>query len=146
VTVSWLSNLSDAERWALGLLAFLCIAIVSHMLATRRDRQARRAKACADFNAAVLDAFSGLYPIPKNWPSDKGAIVYMLEERFPLLQVAVRKFQPNVPIYKRWLFDRAWRIFLGTNSRDMDCYWQYVPHHGEGVEKGKRYKHDNRLS
>lgn len=84
--MSWLSNLSDTERWAFGLLAFLCIAIVSHMLATGRDRQARCAKACADFNAAVLDAFSGLYPIPKNWPSDKGAIVYMLEERFPLLQ------------------------------------------------------------
>ncbi|MDQ3773870.1 MAG: hypothetical protein M3461_05655 [Pseudomonadota bacterium] len=131
--MSWLSNLSDAERWAFGLLAFLCIAIVSHMLATRRDRHARRAKACVDFNAAVLDAFSGLYPIPKNWPSDKGAIVYMLEERFPLLQAAVRKFRPNVPIHKRWLFDRAWRIYhLGA---DLEIYWQYVPHHGEGVER-----------
>jgi hypothetical protein len=99
--VSWLSNGSDAERWAFGLVAFLCIAIVSHILSTRRDHQARRANACANFNAAVLDAISDLYPIPNSWSSDKGGIVYMLEERFPLLQAAAPR--------------EAWRILLGES-------------------------------
>ena len=150
--VVWLSNLSDTERWAFGLLALLVIGVVtqfiSHILSTRRDRQARRAKACADFKAAVLEAFSGLYPIPSSWPSDKREIFITLEKKFPLLQAAVKKFRLNVPIYKRWLFDRAWRIYhLGADRRDIKGYWQYVPHNGESVEKnGRRRKHDNRLT
>lgn len=148
--IVWLSTLSDTEQWAFGLLAALFIGIVtqviSHALSMRRDRQTR-ANACADFNAAVHEAFSGLYPIPNSWPADKLAIVNILERQFPLLQAAIGNFRPNVPIYKRWLFDRAWRIYhLGADRRDIEGYWQYVPHSGESVENGKRYKHDNILT
>lgn len=151
--ILWLSKLSDTEKWAFGLLALLFIGIaiqlISHTLSIQRDRQTRRAKACADFYAAVHEALSGLYPIPSNWPSDKLAIISILEGKFPLLQAAIAKFRPNIPIYKRWLFDRAWRIYrLGADGRDIDGhdYWQYVPHSGEGIENGRRYKHDNTLT
>ena len=69
---------------------------------------------------------------------------FFLHEEFPLLQAGVRKFQPHVPIYKRWRFERAWRLYhVGVHG---EGYWQYTPHSGESVEKGKWYKHDNTLT
>jgi hypothetical protein len=77
------------------------------------------------------------------------AIMDILESKFPTLQAAIVEFRPYVPWYKRLSFDRAWRIYRHGNDGieiDGQYYWQYVPVSGEGIENGKRIKHDNRLT
>lgn len=139
-------NLSTSDLWLLGA-ASACLAwLVPHRLSFWREREARRAAACVKFQNSVLTALSGLYPVPSNWPDEKITIIKILEGRFQPLQAAVAEFRKSLPWYKKFFFDRAWRIYrLGKDGREIDgqYYWQYVPHKGEGIEHGRYYKHDN---
>ncbi len=54
---------------------------------------ARRA-ASVKFRAAILTAFSGLYPLPTEWPND---IEQRLRSVFSELQIAIAEFRPFIP-------------------------------------------------
>lgn len=77
---------------------------VSPLLATCL-LQARRAKACADFNGAVLDAFSGLYPIPKNWP--QSCICLKNDSRYSKLTYRCLQLSPSTPMVVRDFITRT---------------------------------------
>ncbi|OIR17883.1 hypothetical protein GALL_21050 [mine drainage metagenome] len=105
--------------------------------------------ACKKFNSTILTELIGLYPIPTQWPKRDIEIIDILQAKFPALQAAVTEFAYTLPWYKRYFFLKAWRTYrLGKDGRDIDhqYYWQYVPSHGESIENGKHFKHDNRLT
>lgn len=80
----------------------------------------------AKYRASVLEALSGLYPIPTNWPSNVDA---HLRKAFPTLQRAIAEFRPYVPWYSRRSYDNAWRVYrVGTDGREIDkqVYHQYM--------------------
>jgi hypothetical protein len=130
-------------------VAALFAPFATHRLAYWRERHTRRANACVAFRAAILQALSGLYPIPSDWPNDKLAIINVLKNRFIPIQTAIENFRPNVPFYKRRAFDRVWLTYrLGKDRRTIDSqdYWQYVPNKGYGIENGEYDKFDNTLT
>ena len=142
-------ELNPADLWLLAGAAACLAWLVPHRLSLSRESRRARRDAGIRFRSAVLGALSGLYPIPSDWPSSKLNIIENLEARFPGLQTAVEEFRPNLPLYSRWLFERSWTVYrLGSDGRliDSQCYWQYVPHTGEGYEGGRYYKHDNRIT
>lgn len=142
-------ELGPADLWLLASAAACLAWFVPHRLSLSRELRSARRHAGIRFRSAVLGALSGLYPVPSNWPSNKLRIIEDLEARFPGLQTAVEEFRPHLPLHKRWLFQRAWRVYrLGEDGRLIDgqYYWQYVPHTGEGYEGGRHYKHDNRAT
>ncbi|MGH8468665.1 MAG: hypothetical protein ACREVY_06700 [Gammaproteobacteria bacterium] len=141
--------LGPTDLWLLAAAGGCLAWLIPHRLAISRDSRGSFRAASIKFRSAVLTTLAGLYPVQSNWPSNELKIIDVLEERFPALQAAVAEFRQQLPLGKRWLFDRAWKVYrLGKDGREIDgqYYWQYVPHTGEGIENGKRYKHDNRLS
>ncbi len=141
--------LSNTDLWLLAI-AGACLAwLIPHRLAYWRECEARRVAACAKFQSTILSELVGLYPVPTEWPTNKLAIIEILEAKFPTLQAAVTEFVNALPWHKRYFFLKAWHIYrLGKDGRDIDhqYYWQYVPVSGEGYENGKHFKHDNRLT
>jgi hypothetical protein len=53
-----------------GLVVVVVGGLLTHNLATRRDRQTARRNAAATFRADVLAVLKGLYPLPFEWPAD----------------------------------------------------------------------------
>ncbi len=130
--------------WAIA--AAVSAACLAAYLAGRNGRSARQADACSTFRSKVLAELGAIYPTPGNWPTD---IDTYLRAVFPSLQVAISEFRPFVPWWRRRAFDRAWNIYRrGKDGRliDVQYYWQYIPHSGAGVESGKPFTHDNRLT
>lgn len=138
--------LSSTDLWLLAVAGGCLAWLVPHRLTLWREGSARRANASVKFRAAIVDALSGLYPVPTGWPKDALEIIQVLEKAFPKMQSAVAEFRPHVPWYKKRGFDQAWRTYrLGNDGREIDgqYYWEYVAHSGEGIHNGKRFKHDN---
>jgi hypothetical protein len=86
---------------------------------------AKRA-ASARFRAALLQAFSGLYPIPSNWPANVDA---HLRSIFPALQAAVAEFRPFVSWFSRRAYDRAWLEYHCSTGRSVDAQSQVYHHY-----------------
>ena len=142
-------TLNPTDLWLLASVGVCLTWLINHWLTISRERQNAFFAASIKFRSTVLSTLTGLYPVPSNWPINEIEIIGVLKERFPVLQVAVAEFRQQLPRTKRWMFDRAWKIYrLGKDGREIDYqyYWQYIPHSSEGIENGKRYKHDNRLS
>ena len=141
--------LDSTGLWLLAA-AGTCLAwLITHRLAISRERRSAFRAASIKFRSTVLTTLTGLYPVQSNWPSNEFKIIDVLKERFSVLQAAVAEFRQQLPLTKRWMFDRAWKIYrLGKDGREIDsqCYMQYVPLTNEYIENGKRYKRDNRLS
>lgn len=116
-------------------LAAVALAFLSGYLSGRVGKSARRAAACEAFRAAVLTELSGLYPLASSWPEN---IDGHLRAKFPSLQVAVAKFRPYVPWYKRWLFDRAWSKYRNAHGREVDIqiYHHYMSFNDQPDPKG----------
>ena len=133
----------------IGLVGVLIVALVNHRLTFWREQEARRKNASQKFTNSILTTLSGLYPIPSDWPSNGTAIIDILKSKFPALQAAVAEFSPFVPWYKKWCFERAWRIYrLGKDGLEIDSqyYWQYIAVIGTGIINGKQITDDNRLT
>ena len=142
-------DLSTTDLWLLSGVAACLTWLVPHRLSLSREIRSARRSAGIRFRSSILEAMSGLYPAPTSWPKEKLNIIKELEGRFPTLQTAVADFSPHLPPHKKWLLQRAWKIYrLGPGGRAVDgqYYWQYVPHTGEGYAGGKHYKHDNRAT
>ena len=105
-------------------IPFLLASFVGYVT-YRNNRKVRYANACAAFRAAVLAKFPGVYPIPTTWPANPNAFFRSV---FSDLQVAFQQFRPFVPLYKRWLFDRAWFKYRCATGRkiDLQCYHHYM--------------------
>lgn len=104
--------------------------LAHHRLAVLRERHARHAAACSAFRASILEVLRGLYPEPVEWPVNPSDIVHALDGRFAGLQAAGAAFRPYLPLWRRWMFDRAWVAYrLGRARRrgDRRPYAQYVP-------------------
>ncbi|MFZ0050276.1 MAG: hypothetical protein WAK96_00745 [Desulfobaccales bacterium] len=88
---------------------------------------ARRA-ASVKFRAAIFKAFSGLYPLPIEWPDRSVAIEPRLKGVFSELQIAIAEFRPFIPWYRRRAFGRAWSRYRNAYGRDVDyqCYHHYM--------------------
>ena len=133
----------------IGLVGVLIVALVNHRLTFWREQEACRKNASQKFTNSILTTLSGLYPIPTDWPSNGTAIIDILKSKFPALQAAVAEFSPFVPWYKKWCFERAWRIYrLGKDGLEIDSqyYWQYIAVIGTGIINGKQITDDNRLT
>ncbi len=104
--------------------AVLLAAFVGYVT-WRNNLKNRRAGACDAFRAAVLGKIAGLYPAATNWPEN---IDDYLRRIFPDLQVAVARFRPFIPWYKRRAFDRAWLCYRSAYLREIDvqCYHHYI--------------------
>jgi hypothetical protein len=88
--------------WRVSLIVGLVVGWFAHTLAVSRDRRSARRSAAKDFQASVLDALSGLYPLPTSWPDTVDA---SLRQLFAALQRAVAAFRPYLPAWRRWAFD-----------------------------------------
>ena len=132
-----------------GLFTLLA-ALVAILGAFAVQRYLAFRNASVAFRSSIMAALSGLYPIPANWPNDdKIFIMAVLKERFPAMQSAVAQFRDSLPTKRQGEFDAAWNLYRTGNSAGSAAqqdYWHYVPHHGEGVDGWKTYKHDNRLT
>lgn len=95
-----------------------------------------RRTASIKFRAAILATFSGLYPLPTEWPND---IDQRLCSIFPELQIAIAEFRPFVPWYCRWAFDHAWSRYRNAYGRDADyqCYHHYMAFGSNPDPKGQ---------
>lgn len=111
--------------WRASLLVGLAIGWLGHALAASRDRRSARRSAAKEFRTTFLDALTGLYPLPTNWPDDVNASMRKL---FPVLQAAVAGFRPYVPLWRRRAFDKAWNNYRCDTGRaiDMQNYHQYI--------------------
>ena len=116
----------------LVVLATLLAALIGGFFLLHVHKQNAYRFASVKFRAAVLDALSGLYPLPSSWPNDTLAIEPMLRAIFPRLQAAIAEFRPFVPWYCRRAFDRAWLRYRSATEREIDyqCYLHYIPFHG----------------
>lgn len=107
-------------------LATILAALFAGFLLLYVHRKNARRTAVAKFRSAVLQAVTGLYPVPSNWPSN---IDSYLRGVFPALQQAVAEFRPYVPWHARRSYDRAWFVYrLGQDGREIDkqLYHQYM--------------------
>ena len=106
--------------------ATLLAGLLSCLLLLYVHRKNARRTAAEKYRAALFEAFSGLYPIPSNWPSN---IDGHLRQTFPLLQCAVAEFRPFVPWHSLRSYDAAWFNYrLGPEGREIDkqLYHQYM--------------------
>lgn len=106
--------------------ATLLVGLLSALLVLYVRRRNASASAAAMFRAALLDALSGMYPVPTTWPAN---IDLHLRQLFPAVQRAVQEFRPYVPWYSKRSYDRAWFVYrLGIDGREIDkqLYHQYM--------------------
>jgi len=106
-------------------IALLTTLVGGLLLLYVHRKNARRA-ATSKYRGTLLEAFSGLYPIPSNWPKNVDA---HLRQLFPIVQRAVAEFRPYVPLHSRKRYDKAWFIYrLGEDGREIDrhVYHQYM--------------------
>ncbi len=108
-----------------GLVVAVVRAVVTHKLATRRERQTMRRNAALKFRGAFLSVLSGVYPLPTTWPDD---INRFLRDVFPKLQSAVAEFRPFVSFWRRRAFGRAWFKYRCGTGRwvDLQNYFHYM--------------------
>jgi hypothetical protein len=108
-----------------GLVGMVVGGVLTHNLATRRDRQTARRNAAATFQADVLAVLKGLYPLPFEWPADP---TETLRKAAPELQSAVAQFRPFIPWRRRRAFDRAWFTYRSGTGREIDVqnYHHYI--------------------
>jgi hypothetical protein len=106
--------------------ATILAALLGGLLLLYVHRKNARRTAAAKYRAALLESFTGLYPIPTNWP---GNIDAHLRQVFPQLQRAVAEFRAYVPWHARRSYDQAWFVYrLGPDGREIDkqLYQQYM--------------------
>ena len=144
-------TLNPTDIWLLAFAGACFTLLITHRLAIGRDKTHRVNGAADKFHSTVITTLSGLYPIPTEWPKDESIanITNLFKSKFPALQAAVTEFAKTLPWYKRFFFMRAWRTYrLGKDGQDGQGqdYWQYIPHHNNGVENGKYYEYDNHLT
>ncbi|MCC4634956.1 hypothetical protein [Xanthomonas dyei] len=119
-----LAGLSDLPPLTIGiaLSSFLTGALSGAFLQHRAS-----AKRASDiFRLALLEAFSGMYPTPSNWPSNVDA---RLRSVYPKLEQAVEAFRPHLSLWRRRSFNQAWFLYrLGEDGREIDVqvYHQYM--------------------
>lgn len=107
-------------------IATLLVGLLSTYVVLYIRRRNASAAAAAKFRAALLDSFSGMYPIPANWPSN---VDFHLRKIFPAIQHAVTEFRSYVPWYSRRSYESAWFMYrLGPDGREIDkqLYHQYM--------------------
>ena len=107
------------------LVTFL-IGLVSAFIVLYVRRRDASSNAAVKFRSALLDAFSGMYPVPATWPAN---IDSHLRQLFPTVQRAVEEFRPYVPWYSKRSYDTAWFVYrLGHDGREIDkqLYHQYM--------------------
>ena len=143
--------LNTTDLWLLAATGACLAWFIPHRLAIGRENSNRHNDAAEKFHSTVITTLSGLYPIPTEWPKDESIAntTNMFKSKFPALQAAVTEFAKTLPWYKRFFFMRAWRTYrLGKDGQDGQGqdYWQYIPHHNNGVENGKYYEYDNHLT
>ena len=139
-------ELDDSALPLLAAASAMLAWLVPHRLAVAQASAVEFRQASAGFRSAVLSALRGLYPTASEWPERKLDIIGVLERRFPELQIAVAEFRPYLPWFRRWTFDRAWRVYrLGKDRREIDgqYYWQYIPHVSDYVKNGRPVHEDN---
>jgi hypothetical protein len=91
--------------------------------------RSRRAAACTIFRSAVLAELGSVYPNATTWPAN---IDTFIRSRFTALQTAVENFRPFVPWWRRYLFDRAWAHYRGSDRKiDVQVYHQYRDYSGQ---------------
>ena len=132
--ILWLSNLSETEKWAIGIVALLLIGVLAqwfsqrlnHALAIHREKRTRRVAACSAFRSVVLAELGSIYPNAPTWPEN---IDPFLRLRFAALQTAIETFRPFVPFWSQRRFSRAWlnyRCAPGVKA-NAQCYHHYEP-------------------
>jgi len=130
--------------WGDFLIA-VAVAFVTACFARHNGFKSRKAAAATKFRNSVLEALTGLYPVPVAWPADEITISDVLQARFPELQAAVAEFAPYLNILQRWRFKKAWNQYrLGRNGREIDQqdYSQYIPFTGAEIVNGLLVKND----
>ena len=114
--ILWLAHLTDAERWAVGLLALLVIGgtaqWLNHSWANRRNTIERDRDASADFRAAIHLAIATVPTAAKHWGNDTVAAIPRVCQD---IGSAVALLAPH----------------LGSNRRSFEAEWSILKHHCE---------------
>ena len=114
--------MSDIPTPLVALLGVLISALVALHIRRKNTSSAAAAK----FRAALINALSGMYPVPTSWPQNVDS---HLRQLFPAIQSAVEEFRPYVPRQYQRSYDRAWFTYrLGPDGREIDeqLYHQYM--------------------
>ncbi|MCL1526094.1 hypothetical protein [Xanthomonas nasturtii] len=126
----WLSTLPDVGLGVIiAALSSFFLGALSGVFLQHRSSAKRAAEV---FRGTLLEAFSGMYPTPSNWPSN---IDTRLRDVYPKLEQAVEAFRPHLPWWKKRSFERAWFIYrLGKDGREIDVqvYHQYMGFEEQG--------------
>ncbi len=98
--MNWIVTLSESERWGIGLLLVLFLALASHRLSVWRDRHSRFVAASTTFRAAFSDVVLSLEQ--GNIPSAGIVSVSRIQHL-----AAITAFRPYVPSLRCSNFDKA---------------------------------------
>jgi hypothetical protein len=115
-------NLINIETALASILVAAFVAYFAYRTVVRKQY----VEAAEKFRESVLGQLKDIYPIATDWPDSMDCY---LSNKFSALQNSVTTFEFALPWYKRYFFNRAWRIYrVGENGRDQDkqCYHQYL--------------------
>jgi hypothetical protein len=106
-----------------------------------------RRDASQKYHATLLKAFSGLYPLPTEWPNRDSDIDQSLRKVFSELQIAIEEYRPFIPSKLRLSYDDAWSIYRNAYGRPVDyqCYHHYIPFSDNPDPKKVFHKNVERL-
>ena len=105
----------------------LFAVIAVHRLTDKRNKAVEFRASAKSFRNTVLDELKEVYPVVTSWPDHPPAF---FSSKFIALQLAVSEFETALPIYKKLLFRRAWRLYrVGKNPTSKKAeqdYFQYM--------------------
>lgn len=115
---------------AISITAIIALftIIAVHRLTEKRSKAVEFRAAAKDFRNAVLNELKDVYPTVISWPEHPPSL---LTNKFAALQVAVAEFEVFMPWYRRFMFNRAWRIYcVGTDPTSKKATQEYHQYMG----------------
>ncbi|HCZ12418.1 MAG TPA: hypothetical protein DHV16_09265 [Nitrospiraceae bacterium] len=73
------------------------------------------------------------------------AIIHILKEKFPRIEIAVHKFKDHLPFFLARGFNKAWIKYYNEYEQEgWQSYFQYLPMSGTSYSYGKKIsEYDN---
>jgi len=136
-----ITSFFSLPKWAVIIIASF-FSYIGYLLVFGTKRYF---DASAEFRKVIYTEFEGLYPTPVNWPKNTMAIVQILKEKYPRIEIAVHNFRDHLPFFLIKGFDKAWiRYYNEYEQEGWQSYFQYVPMKGESFSYGEKIsEYDN---
>jgi hypothetical protein len=134
--VKWFLERTEAERWAIGVVAAFTGAFfvqwfaqrLNHALAIQRDRRNNLTAASIAFRTAIN---------PELFNEMRGHYLHAaLAQTFPDLKKAVHEFRLHLGVAGKISLNRAWKEYHGGEEEYPDFFKTYcIPDHGPSLLK-----------